>query len=63
MLYLECPSCDAQIEIDGEILPGRACDEVGFDCPHCDQEMKIGWRAEVEVRSVTVEYGDTVAEV
>jgi hypothetical protein len=62
MLDFECPVCKKTIEVEGEDLPTHACDDTLFDCPHCDQEMKIGWRAEVEVRSCVVEYGDTVAE-
>lgn len=62
MLNFECPACEENIEIEGEILPELACDDTSFDCPHCDQEMIIGWTAVVEVRKVTVEYSETVEE-
>lgn len=58
MLDFECPGCLKDIEVEGYELPDLACDDADFECPHCYQEMKIGWRAEVEVRSVTVEAGE-----
>jgi hypothetical protein len=62
MFDLECPACLQNIDVEGEDLPDNACDDAHFECPYCYLEMKIGWRAEVEVRSCTVEYGETVQE-
>lgn len=54
------PGCEEEREIEYEDLPDHACDEVIYYCEECGTEMKLGWHAEVEVRSVIVEYGDTV---
>lgn len=56
-----CPACDEDNELEDEQLPKRACDDMRYECEHCGQEMTIGWVAEIEVRSVTVEFGDVDA--
>lgn len=58
MLNFTCPSCLEDNEVDSEDMPNRSCDDMEYECPHCTQEMTIGWIAEIEVRSVTVERGD-----
>ena len=57
---LECPHCLEDIEVESETLPSNSCDDVEFECPKCLGEMKIGWVAEVEVRSVICELGDVI---
>lgn len=54
----ECLSCDEKLDIDTEDMPDNACDVVDFECPHCHQEMTLGWVSLVEVRSLTVSQGD-----
>ena len=58
MLDFECPYCGEENEIELEDLPDRACDEMGFECKHCENDMKIGWAPVIEIRSITVETGD-----
>lgn len=58
MYDFECPACEGECLIENEDLPDRACDDVEFECPHCNTEMRVGWYAEVEVRSVTVGNAD-----
>ena len=58
MNTFECPNCGDTCEVETQDLPDNACDEMNYECPHCDQLMKIGWHAEVEVRSVEVCAGD-----
>lgn len=53
-----CPVCDTDNEVEWEDMPDRAADDKVYFCKHCETEMKIGWVAEVEVRSVTCELGD-----
>lgn len=62
-LTFEFPSCLTECVVEGEDLPDRVCDDADYECPHCDQEMKIGWYATVEIRSVTVEAGDLVNDL
>jgi len=58
MYQIECPSCEKVCDIEGEDLPDTCSDEEDYECPHCGLEMKIGWYATVEIRSITVEAGD-----
>jgi len=53
-----CPMCDEDNEVDTEAMPDRACDAMDYECAHCNLEMTIGWFAEIEVRTVTVEAGE-----
>ncbi len=58
MPIFTCPACTMVNEVEPEDLPPRAYDDMYCVCQHCAQEMTIGWVAEIEVRSVTVEAGD-----
>ena len=42
----DCPHCHETVEIEGEDLPSRACDEEDFSCPSCDSPVKLGWYAQ-----------------
>lgn len=61
MPSFNCPACAEINELEWEDLPDRACDDKRYECEHCAQEMVIGWVAEIEVRSVTVELGDVLS--
>ncbi len=61
-MYITCPQCDTDSDVNGEDLPERACDDEDYECPHCGLEMTIGWVAEAEVRSVKVGSGDLMWE-
>lgn len=54
----ECPFCEKECEVESGDLPPAACDDMRYECQHCNGEMTIGWFAEVEVRSVSVCAGD-----
>jgi len=58
-MNIDCPYCDKNMELDGEDLPERACDDEDFMCRHCENVFQIGWYATAEVRSMDVELGDT----
>lgn len=60
MCTFECPYCGKENEVEAELLPDRACDDMDFECQHCENEMKIGWIPEIEVRLLTVEAGDLI---
>ena len=47
---IDCPECGENIEVEGEGLPSRACDDTECSCHHCDHVFKIGWYATVELR-------------
>lgn len=49
-MKINCPKCDAEIEIDSEQLPDCACDDADCTCPECDYDFKYGWYATLEVR-------------
>ena len=49
-MIIECPICDMETEIESDDLPGSACDDIDWECPHCKSKMLIGWYAEIEVR-------------
>lgn len=53
-----CPSCEKVNEVEWGDLPGRACDDMEYECKSCGLEMLIGWCAEIEVRKVFVGNGD-----
>lgn len=53
-----CPNCGETCDVEMEDIPERACDDTEYECENCGQEMRIGWYAEIEVRSMTVPYGD-----
>lgn len=36
----------------------RACDDVTYNCPYCEQEMKIGWVPKIEVKTLSDDAGD-----
>lgn len=50
-----CPICDTDNVISLEDLPARVCDDMTYHCKYCEQEMKIGWIAEIEVKAITVD--------
>ena len=54
-----CPICDTDHDVDHAALPLRACDDVTYQCHFCEQEMKIGWVAEIEVKAL----GDDAADL
>ena len=47
---IECPTCNKTINIEGEDLADRACDDADIECENCDTVITVGWYAEVEVR-------------
>lgn len=51
-MTVTCPHCDYDFEIEGEVLPECACDDVEIEChnPACEKTFKIGWVAEIEYR-------------
>jgi len=50
IMDIDCPYCNKNTELDCDVLPSHACDDVLWECPECEREMKIGWYAEAEVR-------------
>lgn len=52
---IDCPKCQAVIEVYSEDLPELACDSCDYTCPECSAVFQIGWYAEAEVRSVEPE--------
>lgn len=60
MAEFMCPGCEELREVEWEYMPERSCDDVLHCCEECGTGMRLGWVAEVEVRSVVVEFGDTV---
>ena len=49
-MYIDCPECGRNNDLDGDDLPKNSCDDEVFDCHHCDHAFKIGWCAEGELR-------------
>lgn len=58
-----CPICDTDNDVDREVLPVRACDDVTYQCQYCEQEMKIGWVPEIEVKTLNDDSGDLVGSL
>ena len=58
-----CPICDTDNNVDHEVLPVLACDDVNYQCHYCEQEMKIGWVAEIEVKTLTDDADDLVGSL
>ena len=50
MFNIDCPHCDNTIEVEGEDLPDRSCDEFSVTCDHCENVFLAGWVAELEHR-------------
>jgi len=47
---IDCPKCEYTNEDVGEYLPKLACDDVEYECVHCEHKFLIGWVAEIELR-------------
>ena len=49
-MYIDCPKCDKQQELDHDDLPRDACDDSDYECKFYEHVFSIGWSSEAEVR-------------
>jgi hypothetical protein len=47
-MKIECPNCDAEIDVTDK-LPSRACDDEEYNCD-CGCVITFGWYATAELR-------------
>ena len=51
-MYIECPKCTQEIDLDGYDMPNNACDSMEIECENeeCQEEFAVGWYATAEIR-------------
>jgi hypothetical protein len=50
-MYIDCPKCGENNDLDCDDLPANACDDnEDYECKHCEHVFSIGWSAEAELR-------------
>ena len=49
-MYIDCPKCKINVNLDNEDLPQTASESTEVECRECYEGFSVGWYATAELR-------------